>query len=226
MFLSSLRIVGLVGVVLGAVASDVHAGLITTIGASHLPGGVSTGTIGPLGVTPAPNNDEAPGANPNGIGFSIFVNAPGVMEVEFLVAASGGVTEYVFTQSLLNNSGGPWSGMRFELGFGTGDGFVRAGADAGIAFDLPGTPTSSPFALQQYEPTLMEWGGAIAPWISPTQFVFSLDVGDGLVQPGSANRFTLRQVATTPDDPAVPEPSTLALAAVALLWGGRRLRRP
>ena len=67
-----------------------YAGVITGVGATAFPP-ASTGSIGPVGVTPAPNNDEADATNPNTIPYpSLFFNSLGVLDVEYLVADSGG----------------------------------------------------------------------------------------------------------------------------------------
>jgi len=71
--------------------------------------------------------------------------------VEFVVANSGGTTEYLVTQSLVNNSGQTWTDFHFELGFGVGTDFIRSGDTDGLDFDTPDqdpAPTSSVFAVR------------------------------------------------------------------------------
>ncbi|HYO80769.1 MAG TPA: hypothetical protein VES20_05155 [Bryobacteraceae bacterium] len=55
------------------------------------------------------------------------------METEFVLANSGGTTEYRFTQAFVNTRSAAWSGFRFELGFATGAAFVQAGD---VSFDV------------------------------------------------------------------------------------------
>lgn len=221
---SILRVASASVVLLAACAASVEAGVITTAASVQLPGGVSTGAIGPLGSTPAPNNDEAPGANPNGIAYNLFINAPGVIDVEFVVDESGGVTEYSFTQGFLNNSRATWTGWRFELGFGTGDDFARSQAADGLAFDAA-LPTSPQFSLVRNESTVLEWSGHV-PWIGRGDFAFAIDVPDDLagVHPAGLGRFTLRQIQNPAPDASVPEPSLVLLSLCGLGWAGRRLR--
>src|SRR5215208_2804866 len=101
------------------VALDASAATITSIGSTVFPG-ASTGTLGPVGSTPGPNNDNATSASANVIPYFVFFNAFGTLDVEFLVANSGGTSEYRVAQTLVNNSGQPWTDFHFELGFGVG----------------------------------------------------------------------------------------------------------
>lgn len=98
--------------------------------------GFSTGSMGPVGNTPAPNNDDVTGASPNLIPYNIFFNSPGILETEFVLTNSGGTTEYRFTQSFLNNTPAVWTGFIFELGFGTGANFVLSQLADTLQLDL------------------------------------------------------------------------------------------
>jgi len=218
-----LRVASTSALILAALPPGVEAGVITTASAIQLPGGVSTGTIGPLNSTPAPNNDGVPGAGTNTINYNLFINAPGLLDVEFVAGESGGVTEYLFAQSFLNNSRGPWTGWRFELGFGTGADFVRSQAADGLRFD-PASPSSAQFALVRHESDVLEWSGQV-PWIGRGNFGFAIDVPDGLASanPSGVGRFTLRQI-QNPEPESVPEPSLVLLSLCGLGWAGRRLR--
>jgi len=207
--------------------TTVNAATIQTVSTVSLPGG-STGSVGNLGANPAPNNDNATGASPNTIPYTIFHNALGTMEVEFIAPDSGGTTEYLFTQTFINNTGQVWTGFEFELGYGLGDAFVRSGADDGLDFDLPGAdpaPTASQFASLLHESDRILWTGGSVASIGVLALTFSIDVPDNLAgfNPSGLDRFTLRQ---TPIIAAqeVPEPSSLLLLAAGALglMGWRR----
>jgi hypothetical protein len=195
------------------------AGTIASIGATSFPTG-STGTIGPVGSTPAPNNDNTAAPSPNTIPYSIFFNSPGNLDVEYVVANSGGTTEYRFTQSLINNTGQVWTGFHFELGFGVGASFVQSGSLDLLDFDTPDldpTPTSSVFTTLNHQADGLDWAGGSAPAISAVVFSFAIDVPDNLqsFNPGGLNRFTLRQRPLL-NQTAVPEPATMLLFGTGL----------
>lgn len=191
-----------------------RGGTITSVGATSLPGG-STATIGPVGNTPAPNNDDTSAPSPNIIPVSIFFNAPGVADVEFVVANSGGASEYRITQTLVNNTGQAWTAFRFELGFGVGDEFVRSGLSDSLDFDTPErgpAPSSSGFTILDHQDDALHWTGGVVPSGSAVSFTFAVDVPDNLASfhPGGLDRFTLRQA---PQSAAVPEPGGFTLLA-------------
>lgn len=138
--------------------------------------------------------------------------------MEFVVANSGGTTEYLVTQSLVNNSGQTWTDFHFELGFGVGTDFIRSGDTDGLDFDTPDqdpAPTSSVFAVLDHQPDTLDWSGGSVPSIGIVAFALSVDVPDNLstFHPDALNRFTLRQFPTTA---SVPEPGTMLLSALAL----------
>jgi hypothetical protein len=219
--------------VLGGVV-PAEAGVISGATVVSLPG-LSSGALGPLGVTPAPNNDNATAPSPNAIGFSIFFNTFGTAEYEFSVTQSGGTTEYLFSSpgatvplAVVNLTGIPWDGFRVELGFGTGTAFVPSGSGDALDFDTPErdpAPFSSRFPVLVHDPDLLSWSGGVFPTASGGTFSFSVDVPDGLAafHPGGLNRFTVR---LTPTVAAAPEPTAMLLVstgALALLT--RRCRR-
>jgi hypothetical protein len=209
---ATLRAAALGAAVILVGSGSASAGVITPTVQFILPGS-STGSIGPIGANPAPNNDNATAQSPNAIPYSVFFNSPGFIEVEFPVANSGGVTEYFINQSFFNNSGLTWTGFVFELGYGTGDNFVRAG-DGPLDFDLADAdpaPTSSRFTSLDHQGQVILWTGGTVPAVGASPFSFSIDVPDGI------GAFTLRQTPITPA--AVPEPGSaaLVLGAGALL---------
>lgn len=197
-----------------------HAGTITSIGTASLPGS-STGSIGPLGVAPAPNNDNASGASPNTVPYNIFHNTLGTLEVEFVTSESGGSTEYRFTQTFINNTGQVWTGFEFLLGYGVGAAFTPSGADDGLDFDTPDAdpaPTASLFTVLQHDSDRIVWSGGSVPSIGVLTLSFALDVPDDLAgfNPDQLSRFTLRQVPIVAAQEA-PEPSSLWLLGAGVL---------
>jgi hypothetical protein len=204
-----------------------NAGTITALGRSVLPGN-TTGQIGPVGSTPAPNNDGSSAPSPNQINYQLFVNSSGRVDVEFVVADSGGVTEYRFGQVLFNLTGKPWAGFEFELGYGVGADFVRSTSGDRLGFDLdsPAPPAGSPaFATVSQGLDTLSFGGGQVAGAAPLPMGFTIDVPDALASwnPAGQNRFTLRQL---PVVTAVPEPSTavLLLAGSLALIAWRRRR--
>jgi hypothetical protein len=199
------------------VALDASAATITGLGTTIFPG-ASTGAIGPVGSTPAPNNDNATSASPNVILYSIFFNSLGTLDVEFIAANSGGTTEYLVPQSLVNNSGQTWTDFHLELGFGVGTAFIRSGDTDGLDFDTPDrdpAPTSSVFTVLDHQPDTLDWSGGSVPSIGGVAFALAIDVPDNLstFHPGALNAFTLRQFPTTA---SVSEPGTMLLSTLAL----------
>jgi hypothetical protein len=213
---------------LGLIGSA-QAGVITSITTSLLPGS-STGTIGPIGATPAPNNDNTAAASPNTVPYNIFFNTLGPMQVEFATNGSGSTTEYRFTQTFINNTGQVWTGFAFELGFGLGAAFTPSGATDGLDFDWPDTdpaPTASLFATLSHQSDRIEWSGGSVPSIGVLTFTFAIDVPDDLAafNPNQLNLFTLRQTPIV-DTLVVPEPSSLLLLGTGILALFSQRRKP
>jgi hypothetical protein len=235
--LKSYVFAGLVSMgMLMAAATDVRAAVITGIGTTVTNN--ATGTLGPVGGTPiAPNNDNTglPSLNVVPSNHFLFNTLP--LDFEFKLANSGGTTEYWFTPSFvnINFTGLNWTQFSFELGFGTGAGFVRSGAGDGLDFDTPnGDPSAfSPMfpAVGHKEDSLFFSGGSVGS-IKPAAFFFAIDVPDGLqaYNPYDMNRFTLRITPNgtpAPDPTPVPEPGTMMLigTGVAALVAKSRKRR-
>lgn len=210
-----------------ALVLPARAGTITAPGRTVFPAN-SSGQVGPFGSNPAPNNDGSSAPSPNKLSYQVFANSSGPMDVEFVVADSGGVTEYLVGQAFFNLTGQAWSGFRFELGYGVGAGFVRSGAGDGLGFDLdsPAPPAASPLfaAVAQGLDTLAFDGGPVTG-PAPLPMGFTIDVPDHLADwnPEGQRRFTLRQM---PVLAAVPEPATTLLLAAGLALIGRRRRQP
>lgn len=208
-----------------------HAGTLTTTPGRVIFPGNSSGQVGPFGSNPAPNNDGGSTPSANRISVQVFANSSGLMDIEFNVADSGGVTEYLVSQAWFNLTGQDWTGFRFELGFGVGTSFQRSGAGDFLSFDLDnvgplaGSPRL-PQVTQDFD--TLDFGGGLVSGPAPLPMGFTIDVPDGLAawNPEGQNRFTLRQM---PVLAAVPEPASAALLlagvlGVAGLVGQRRRR--
>jgi hypothetical protein len=233
--LKSYVFAGLVGMGMLA-ATDARAAVITGIGVTVTNN--ATGSLGPVGGVPiAPNNDNTglPSANVVPSSHFLFNTLP--IDFEFKLENSGGTTEYSFTPSFvnINFTGLTWTQFSFELGFGTGAGFVRSGGLDGLDFDTPhGDPSAfSPMfpTVEHKEDSLFFSGGSVGS-IKPAAFFFAIDVPDGLkaFNPYDMNRFTLRITPNgtpAPDATPVPEPGTMMLlgSGIAALVAKSRKRR-
>ena len=104
-----------------------------------------------------------------------------------------------------------------QLGTGLGAGFAQSDGSNGLTFDAPNyipTPNSSVFDQVASSPTRLDFFDGVQSTGSQIYQVW-IDVPDGI------QTFTLRQYPTP-----VPEPGTLALAAIAVGgFGLLKLRR-
>lgn len=144
----------------------------------------------------------------------------GTLDVEFVVEHSGGTTEYLFTQTICDDTGFAWTGFHYVLGFGPGANFVRFSLADLLDFDAPGgdpAPTSDGFSVLDLESDTLDWSGGSIPSAGSLFQVFPIDVPDGLCafNPSGQSRFTLRQ-SPIAGSAAVPEPGSLALVGIAL----------
>ena len=233
--LKSYVFAGVVCMGMLAVAADARAAVITGFGTTITNN--ATGSIGPVGGVPvAPNNDNGAGPSANVVTSNHFLFNTLPLDFEFQLANSGGTTEYLFTPSFLNINftGLTWTQFSFELGFGTGAGFVRSGAGDGLDFDTPdgNSAAFSPMfpAVAQKEDSLFFSGASIGS-VQAAAFVFAVDLPDNLQKfsPYDLNRFTLRITpngAPVPDPTPVPEPGTMMLlgTGVAALVAKNRKR--
>ncbi len=193
----------------------------TIIGVNSITGtGLGLGFVPPINTLSEANDNQ-----PGGPGFDANIIVPikrfdstGFIDIEFLVRDSqpGGTTEYQLFESVDNNTFINWSSYTMELGFGTGLAFVQSPGGDGLDFDAPGfdtPPASSAFGSVALGEDLLVFSAGVQTTGSEI-YQLRIDVPDGITS------FTLRQFPTP-----VPEPSTLALAACALVGVAAMKRR-
>ncbi|MCO6045929.1 hypothetical protein NG895_18675 [Aeoliella sp. ICT_H6.2] len=180
--------------------------------------------------TSAPNNDDYAGTysdSPNEFGRGLLA-----LEVDsiFPVLDSGGVTEYQYDLAFLGSGGGQ-AAYHFELGFGTGDRFIRATSVVpALDFDapLPSTPavTSSVYNQIDVFPHLINFSDGELPGFVFSAMRVSFDVPDlpeSVLQyytdeqlanlPEGAKAFTLRHRAGLG---RVPEPASYLMTVLGI----------
>lgn len=204
-------------------ATPAFAGIIVGINPVLDPGIYSIAGQGVLLDTPNNDNVNTPNNNVLSILQKDYIKV-GYVDIVINVEDSGGVTEYVVTENVQNSTVEDWNGYRIELGFGFGGGFVQSSPGDGLDFDTPDedspinfSPGAADFTTvtrPSEDELVASDGDLLAGEFSGTDFVFHIDVPDGI---GS---FTLRQRPTAAT--AVPEPSSTTLL---LLFSGGLLRR-
>jgi hypothetical protein len=198
-----------IAVAIFASSTPTFAGRITLVdpaGSFNLTG------VQPL---PKPNNDDfaAAGAtSPNSIGATKTFTTLDAMLHSFDVAATGGITEYFFSERVFNQTGVDWTDFHFEL--------IGLEEEDGLDFDTPQKTPAPKAILAQGDPmnlfnTLnhqddtIDWSGGVVKNGQSIFFEFSIDV------PDSITRFTLLERPTT----RVPEPHPSTLLSIILSAG-------
>ncbi|MEL6462306.1 MAG: PEP-CTERM sorting domain-containing protein [Cyanobacteria bacterium J06641_2] len=157
------------------------------------------------------------------------------IDTKLFVEASGGTTEYLFNEKVVNSTGKNWGGFNFQIGFKPNSPFGEDSFASPAAILLPsGTalptfasdtqPTSSEFSQVKSDGSFsLNWsGGNVAPGES-VDFSFSIAVPDDLEANDFYNSFTIRQLPVASikndDSKSVPEPS-LMFGLLSLLGFG------
>lgn len=209
-----------------AVSSTAQARIITSISP---PGGAGQGDVlCPQVQTPV--DTPFPNANQNQIN-----NFPGLsctpktfreiapIDTKLFVEPSGGTTEYLLSEMVVNSTDSTWDGFNFEIGFQSdnpfgGDNFASPAVillPRGTAiptFDSEAQPTSSKFSQVNPDGSFnLNWsGGTVAPGEN-VDFKFSITVPDDL-EGDNLNSFTIRQTPIASgvhQSQSVPEPSLI-----------------
>ena len=146
------------------------------------------------------------------------------IDTKLFVEASGGTTEYLLDETVVNNTNKNWGGFNFKIGFQSenpfgGDRFASPAVillPSGTAiptFASDTQPTSSEFSQVKSDGSFsLNWsGGNVAPGES-VDFSFSIAVPDDLEGNDFYNSFTIRQLPVASmmnDSKSVPEPSLM-----------------
>ena len=194
---------------------DARAGVISSTTAPVASGPGLGLVVVPGIVTANPNNDNQVGGELTDNNLVIPLKRfdhNDYIDLVFAVTPSDGVTEYKVTEFVDNNTGIGWSSYKMQLGSGTGTSFVAATTGA-LDFDAPSydaPPTSSALPAVTTSPYQLTFSGG-SQGTGASTYTFRLDIPD-LATTGGPATFTLRQIST-----AVPEPGTLAIAALGLI---------
>ena len=146
------------------------------------------------------------------------------IDTKLFVEASGGTTEYLLNETVVNSTDNNWGGFNIQLGFQSenpfgGDRFASPAVillPSGTAiptFASDTQPTSSEFSQVKSDGSFsLNWsGGNVAPGES-VDFSFSIAVPDDLEANDFYNSFTIRQLPVASvinDSKSVPEPSLM-----------------
>ena len=210
-------------------ASRRTAAVITGFGSTSLPG---TGSVGPIGgVAAAPNNDGVAGVNPNTVPYQLFFNTDGLLEIEFVLANSGGTTEYRFAQTFFNITSRavdqlrPGAGLRHRAPRSCArPARTRSTSISPTAPPRRSRPPSRPSIISRICSTSAAALSASSAWRRSASRSTCRTISAS-VNPYGVNRFTLRQTRNAPASSPVPEPTSFALFGAGLLGmlgAGRR----
>ncbi|MDW7994382.1 MAG: hypothetical protein RMI91_06985 [Gemmatales bacterium] len=92
---------------------------------------------------PQINNDNSSDGKVNFVSNTLTITGrlgqytQAVIDLVFDVNNTGGTTEFWFEFVIGNHTSRPWEWMQVQLGFLTGQDFVRADPDSGLDFDFP-----------------------------------------------------------------------------------------
>ena len=190
--------------------------------------------------TPFPNNSNNPINNFPGLSCTpkTFQElAP--IDTKLFVEPSGGTTQYLVSETVVNKTDSTWNGFNFQIGFQSdnplgGDNFASPAVISvprGFAipsFNSDTQPTSSKFAQVNPDGSFnVNWsGGTVTPGQS-VDFIFSLDVPDDLESNNFYDSFTIRQIPIASkinQSRSIPEPS-LIFGFLSLVASGLLMKR-
>lgn len=135
-------------------------------------------------ASPQVNNDNAAGKVNFVSQRTMYANV-GEIDMVFEVENSGGISEYWFETGVTNLTPRAWTAFDFQLGFGTGAGFVLAPAlsGEGLDFDVPAydpTPFQSVAIYQSlmHEHSWIQWYNGLMQLNAVNEFFLMIDVPD------------------------------------------------